>query len=70
MKFRKRHNLKEKFQLESYTTILAVLDLGDRIEAPKAPMRRWGWGVGRPHPNWGRGLERGKCPLPRKFFSF
>jgi len=33
------------------------------------------WGVGRggkgvPPPHWGKGLERGLCPLPRKFFVF
>jgi len=42
---------------------------GAIIEAPKAP-RGWGLGKGCLPPQWERGLGRGLCPLPRKFFNF
>jgi len=37
------------------------------VGVPQAPM---GWSVGRGHPPlyWGKGLGRGLCSLPRKFF--
>jgi len=39
---------------------------GARIEAPRGV----GCGRGCPPPHRGRGLGRGLCPLPRKFFDF
>jgi len=42
------------------------------LEGLRCRSRQGGWNVGRgyPLPYWEKGLDKGLCPLPRKFYIF